>query len=564
MRDREFDSGAKSYTDIYENYRWEHPEYFNIAEDICDRHALDPERADNTALFYLEHTGRKEELTFRELKRLSDKLANVLRGSGLKAGDRLAILLPQRPETALAHLAAYKLGLVTVPLTVLFRRDALLYRLGNSGARAIVLEAESLPLLEAILPDLPALERVLVVGEPANWSGAAELISFGRAVEVAGEEFTPVRTKAEDPAFLVYTSGTTGNPKGALQAHRYLIGHLPGFELSHDFAPRPGDCFWTPADWSWVGGLVNILLAAWHYGCPVVGYKGNGPFDPERAFSLMAEYNVRNAFIPPTALKMMRQAGDAISHHKVNLRTLVSGGESLGAEMLEWGEKTLRVRINEFYGQTEINYFVGNCQSLWPAKPGSMGRAYPGHRVAILDSRGEPVKAGEVGEVALHRGDDPVFFLEYWKNPQATSEKFSGDWALTGDLAVQDEEGYLWFKGRKDDVIISAGYRFGPAEIEEALLKHPAVALAAVVGSADSLRGQIVKAFIKPAAGYAPSDKLASEIQDFIKENLARHEYPREIEFLEDFPLTTTGKIRRTELRLRELEQKSGSGEKKR
>ncbi|MEE8396927.1 MAG: AMP-binding protein [bacterium] len=427
----------------------------------------------------------------------------------------------------------------------------------DRAARAVVAEAESLPLLAEILPDLPGLKTVFVVGDPGSWGGAAELVPFWPALQQARPWPACAQTRPDDPAFIVYTSGTTGNPKGALHAHRYLIGHLPGFELSHDFTPVEGDCYWTPADWAWVGGLTDILLAAWHYGMPVVGYRGQGGFSPQKAYQLMGKYRVRNTLIPPTALKMMRQDSGLARRYGVNLRTLASGGEPLGAETLKWAERELGVRINEIYGQTEINYFIGNCQPLWPARPGSMGRPYPGHRVAVVDDGGRPLPPGQIGEVAALRGDDPVFFLEYWNNPQGTREKFIGDWALTGDLAVEDEEGYFWFKGRKDDVIISAGHRIGPTEIEEALLKHPGVALSAVVGSPDPLRGQVVKAFIKLAPGYAPSTLLAEELQQFVKENLARHEYPREIEFLEDFPLTTTGKIRRKELRLLELERKS-------
>jgi acetyl-CoA synthetase len=556
VREREIDPGVKSYDEAFESFRWQVPEFYNIAEDACDRHAENSALAGRTALFYEDHTGHEERYTFAELKERSDKLALVLAERGIGRGDRVAILMPQRPETALTHLAGYKLGAITVPLTVLFRRDALSFRLEDSGTRAIVLEEESLPLLEELLPELPELKTVLVVGHPPAWSAEAELVDFWSAVRQAEGPFRRVNTRADDPALLVYTSGTTGNPKGALHAHRYLMGHLTGFEFAHNLTPEEGDCFWTPADWAWVGGLLDILLAAWHYGLPVVGYKGSGPFDPEQALGLMEKYEVRNAFIPPTALKMMAQRTGIRERYKVNLRSMMSGGEALGAETLHWAEKELGVKVNELYGQTEINLIVGNCQKLWPALPGSMGRALPGHKLAIVDDEGRALPSGEMGEIAVLKGDDPVFFLEYWNNPEGTGEKFIGDWALTGDLAVQDEEGNFWFKGRKDDVIISAGHRIGPTEIEESLLKHPAVALSAVIASPDELRGNVVKAFIRPAPGYEPSQELAAEIQEFVKETLARHEYPREIEFLDDFPLTTTGKIRRNELRLRDLEKK--------
>lgn len=557
VRPREIDPRVRAYGEVYEGFRWQIPRRFNIAEDVCDRHADNPELAGRVALYFEDYTGRESQLTFRDLKALSDRFASVLGSRGLTRGDRFAVLLPQRPETAIAHLGIYKLGLIAVPLTVLFRHTALLYRLGHSGAKGIIVEAEQLELLSELLPELPDLKTVIVVdGLPPGGAGEGWL-DFQAALEEVAGEFIPVATGADDPAMIVYTSGTTGNPKGALHAHRFLIGHLPGFELSHNFFPQPGDCFWTPADWAWVGGLMDALFAAWHYGVPIVAYRGKGAFDPERACRLMEKYRVRNAFIPPTALKMMAQLTGLGQRYQVKLRTIMSGGEALSAATLDWAQETFGVRINEIYGQTEINYIVGNCAPLWEVRPGSMGRPYPGHRVAVVDEEGQPLQPGQMGEVAVLRGADPVFFIEYWRNPRATREKFIGDWALTGDLAEQDDDGYLWFKGRKDDVIISAGHRIGPTEIEEALLLHPAVALAAVVASPDALRGSIVKAFVKPAPGHTPSAELSRQIQDFVKDTLARHEYPREIEYLDEFPLTTTGKIRRLELRQRELARNS-------
>ncbi len=559
MRPREIDPRAGSYGEVYEGFRWQVPPRYNIAHDVCDRHAANPALRDRVALYYEDHDGRRSQLTFHGLKAVSDRLALVLAGRGMARGDRFAILLPQRPEAALAHLAVYKLGMVTVPLTVLFRHDALLYRLSDSGAKGIIVEREHLELIAELLPELPDLRTVLVVdGLPAGVHDGPWL-DFDEALRAATGRLEPVDTAADDPALLIYTSGTTGNPKGALHAHRFLIGHLPGFELSHEFFPQDGDCFYTPADWAWIGGLADALLAAWHYGIPNVAYKGQGGFDPERMLRRMEVYGVRNAFIPPTALKMMAHLTGIRERYKMNLRTVMSGGEALSASTLGWAEEHLGVRINEIYGQTEINYIVGNSAPLWEVRPGSMGRPYPGHRVAVVDDTGQPLPAGQLGQVAVHRGEDPVFFLEYWRNPQATAEKFIGDWALTGDLAETDPDGYLWFKGRADDVIISAGHRIGPTEIEEALLRHPAVALAAAVAAPDPLRGHVVKAFIKPSPGVKPSEELSRQIQDFVKDNLARHEYPRQIEYLDDFPLTTTGKIRRLELRQREAQRAGAS-----
>jgi acetyl-CoA synthetase len=416
------------------------------------------------------------------------------------------------------------------------------------------MSSESLAVIEPLLNELPNLNTIVLIdNESPQACSGREVLSFWNSVNAASDILTPVKTSADDPAIIIYTSGTTGNPKGALHAHRYLLGHLPAVELSHDFFPQEGDLFWTPADWAWIGGLINALFSSLHHGVPVVGCASRGRFDPEQAFALMEKYGVRNAFLPPTALRMMAQAPDVGTRYKLKLRSIMSGGESLGSQTLDWARDTLGVHINEIYGQTEINLVIGNCASLWEVRPGSMGRTYPGHDVVVVDERGSPLPRGQTGELAVYRGDDPVFFLGYWNNPQATGEKYIGDWALTGDLALQDEDGYFWFKGRTDDVIISAGHRIGPTEVENALMRHPSVAMAAVVAAPDELRGHVVKAFVTLAAGAAPSELLAGEIQTFVKETLAMHEYPRKIEFIDELPLTPTGKVRRNVLRDREV-----------
>lgn len=562
-REREFRPDVRGYDEAVGTFTWHVPERFNLWEDVCGRHAAG-EAAGRTAMVYEDAQGRVTRLTFRELDELAGRCSAVLASEGLSRGDRIAVLLPQRPETALAHLAAYRLGAIVVPLTVLFRRDALEYRLRNSGARAIVAGPDSLPLLAEMLPSLPLLRTVLLVGErygertDVGARGAVltgtpvRLRDFWAAQDQAGPLPPPADTLAADPALIIYTSGTTGDPKGALHAHRVLIGHLPGFELSHNLCPQAGDRFWTPADWAWIGGLMDVLMPAWHHALPVVSWHASGPFDAERALRMLVKHGVRNAFIPPTALKMMAQVPRVRQRFKISLRSLMSGGEALGAATLRWAQENLGVTVNEIYGQTEINYVVGNCAPLWPVRPGSMGRPYPGHALAVLDGNGRPLPPGQQGELAVLRQEDPVFFLEYWNHPEATRDKYAGEWARTGDLAVQDADGYLWFKGRADDVIISAGHRIGPTEIEGTLQRHPAVAMAAVVASPDELRGDIVKAFIKLAPGVSPSALLKRQIQAFVKDTLARHEYPRAIEFIDEFPLTPTGKVLRRELRQRE------------
>jgi acetyl-CoA synthetase len=313
--------------------------------------------------------------------------------------------------------------------------------------------------------------------------------------------------------------------------------------------------FWTPADWAWTGGLMDGLLPSWCYGKPIVAFEG-GKFDSERACRLMEKYAVTNAFIPPTALKMIRQVTD-IDRYQFKLRAIMSAGETMGAELYEWGQEVLGFQINEMWGQTEFNYLVGNCAPIMTVKPGSMGKPYPGHVVSVIDDDGNELPAGENGELAARRIGDPVMFLGYWNNDEATRDKFTGDWFCTGDVGYRDEDGYIWFVGRKDDVISSAGHRVGPGEIEDCLLKHPAVVQAAVIGSPDDLRGNVIKAYIVLAEDCTPSEALKSEIQAAVKTRLAAHEYPRAIEFIDEMPMTTTGKVRRVELRRMDQDQQN-------
>jgi acetyl-CoA synthetase len=459
----------------------------------------------------------------------------------------VAILLGQAPETALAHVAAYKLGAIAVPLFVLFGEEALAYRLADSGARLIVTDLANWPKVAALRERLPALHAAIVV----DGRGVDGTLDFANSCAAARDSFPVADTMAEDPAIIIYTSGTTGPPKGALHAHRVLLGHLPGVELPQRFFPKPGDVFWTPADWAWIGGLFDVLLPAWHHGVPVVARR-SAKFDPLEAHALMARHGVRNVFLPPTALKLMRQAGAAAAA-AVRLRSIGSGGETLGAELLDWGRAAFGLTINEFYGQTECNLVVANNADIMPVRPGSMGRAVPGHRVAIIDEAGTVLPDGATGEIAVSR-PDPVMFLGYWNNPEATAGKFAGPWLRTGDIGRRDGDGYLWYQGRADDVITSAGYRIGPAEIEDCLLRHPAVAMAAAIGVPDPIRTEIVKAFIVLKPGTAGHDELARAIQDHVRTRLAAHEYPRIVEFVDAMPLTATGKVMRRVLRDRDAE----------
>jgi acetyl-CoA synthetase len=538
---------AKNYQDLTNRFAWQIPERYNIGVDVCDKWAArDPDRL---ALIHLGGgdagaRGPIERYSFGDLRRLSNQLANLLEARGLRPGDRLAILLPQAPETALAHIAAYKLGVVAVPLFTLFGTEALAYRLANCGAKALVTDHAGIEKIGEIRDRLPDLEILLCRDGP----GPGAALDLRREMARASDDFRPRDSLADDPAMIIYTSGTTGPPKGALHAQRVLLGHLPGVEMPHELFPKPGDLFWTPADWAWIGGLIDVLLPSWHHGVPVLSHRF-AKFDPEEAFNLMADFKVRNVFMPPTALKMMRGVNPSRSaSRRVDLRSIGSGGETLGEELLDWGRETFGLTINEFYGQTECNLVVGNCAGIMPVRSGSMGRAVPGHDVAVVDEEGKTLPPGTPGTIAIRR-PDPVMFLEYWRNPEATAQKFAGDWLLTGDSAVQDDEGYFSFVGRDDDVITSAGYRIGPGEIEDCLIKHEAVAMAAAVGIADPLRTQRVKAFVVLNDGVTPSEALAREIQDYVKSRLAAHEYPREVKFIDVLPMTATGKIMRRKLR---------------
>ncbi len=531
---------SRDYAVLHGQFRWQVPPAFNIGVAVCDTWAgREPRR---TAIIHCRPDGGRDELSYGWLRETSNRLVNTLAAHGISRGDRVAILLPQMPEVAATHIATYKLGAVAIPLAILFGAEALLHRLKDAGVKAVITNAQGLAKIAGLRDTLPNLSFIL------SLDGAGEgAQDFHTTIGRASDDFMPVATAATDPALMIYTSGTTGAPKGALHAHTVLLGHLPGVEFVNEFFPQVGDRMWTPADWAWIGGLINVMLPSLYYGVPVVARKFD-KFDPEDAFALMAREGVRNAFIPPTALRMLRVAPDPRGRHAIALRTVGSGGEPLGVETYEWGKAALGLTINEFYGQTECNYVVGSCAAAGVSKPGAIGKPVPGHRVAVIRPDGALCAAGEVGQIAVHR-PDPVMFLKYWNRDEATREKFIGDWMTTGDQGSMDQDGYISFVGRDDDVITSAGYRIGPGEIEDCLIAHPAVALAAVVGKPDPMRTEIVKAFIVLKEKSAASEALAKEIQAFVRTRLSAHEYPREVAFIDELPMTTTGKVIRRMLR---------------
>ncbi len=568
----------RQIADEYERRRrafsWSIPAHYNIGVDCCDRWALaDPDRA---AIVEIGPDDQPKAQSFGELRSQSNRIANALRKRGIGRGDCVALLLPQSRHVAAAHIAIYKLGAVALPLASLFGVEALTYRLNDSSAKGLICDAPGLAKIREIgASSLPDLQTILCLDGAEN---SAE--DFLAAVAAESRDFAPVETLADDPALMIYTSGTTGLAKGALHGHRVLLGHLPGVQMPHDDFPQPGDLMWTPADWAWAGGLLNVLLPSLHFGVAVVA-RPFRKFDPEAAFALIAAQGIRNAYIPPTALRMMRAVKAPRAKYDFSLRSVNTGGESLGAETFHWGREELGLTINESYGQTECNLVLASSALLGVNRPGAIGKPVPGHDVAVIRPDGSICDDEETGEIAVkaflsevesgsreenaakgetgaHRSDriglgsrrpNPVMFLSYWRRPEATEQKFLGDWMLTGDRARRDRDGYVFFLGRDDDVISSAGYRIGPAEIEDVLLRHPAVANAAAVGKPDNLRGEIVKAFVVLKPGFSPSPELAKEIQAQVKSRLSAHEYPREIEFASELPLTTSGKIIRRLLR---------------
>jgi acetyl-CoA synthetase len=595
-------AGASShdfYQAMQQGFGWHVPEHFNMAEVCSRRWAAQADASTRVAI--VEHAAADANghvveprcYTYAQLQQAADALSHVLTDFGVQRGDRVAIVLPQRFETAVAYVAVMQMGAVAMPLSLLFGPEALEYRLQDSEAVVAIVDSSSVSNLLAVRAQCTALREVMGV----DLSNASDMlhvdVDYASAIAAQQRAFTAVQTKADEGAVLIYTSGTTGPPKGALIPHRALIGNLTGFVCSQNWfgfatqatpaqasntmqLPTGSDAvFWSPADWAWTGGLMDALLPTLYFGRPIVAW--NGRFSPELAFTLMQQHGVTHTFLFPTALKAMMKAYPKPStQFKLKLQAMMSAGEAVGDAVFGYCQTQLGITVNEMFGQTEINYIVGNCAMEWgsvgegvsahrknvgwPAKPGSMGKGYPGHRVAVIDDEGHECPTGVPGDVALNRYNqhgepDPIFFLGYWKNEKSTLGKYTGDWCRTGDMAVRDEDGYLWYQGRADDVFKAAGYRIGPSEIENCLVKHPAVANAAVVPKPDAERGALVKAYVVLAAGHEASDALVADLQLHVRGKLAPYEYPKEIEFISELPMTTTGKVQRRVLRLQEEER---------
>ena len=578
--------GSDNYGAMHQGFRWQVPEQFNIAQVCCSRWAQQPGAGMRVAIRAHGAAGEHSSLSYSQLQHAANQASGLLRSLGVKRGDRVAIVMPQRFETAIAYMAVFQLGAVAMPLSMLFGPEALEYRLQDSEAGVAICDESSIANLLQVRPVCPALRTVVGVGPAAREAD----IAWQTELDRQPASFAPEQTRAEEGAILIYTSGTTGPPKGAYLPHRALIGNLPGFVCSQNWfgfrtdasaaspspEPETQSVFWSPADWAWTGGLMDALLPTLYFGRPIVAC--NARFSPELAFTLMQEQGVTHTFLFPTALKaMMKVYPEPRRQFTLKLQAMMSAGEAVGDAVFGYCRDQLGVVVNEMFGQTEINYVVGNCSMNgrssksvgWPARPGSMGKGYPGHRVAVIDDDGNECAVGVPGDVALNRFDihgdpDPIFFLGYWKRDEATRAKYTGDWCRTGDLATRDEDGYLWYQGRADDVFKAAGYRIGPGEIENCLVKHPAVINAAVVPKPDADRGALVKAFVvlspdfaaargMPGRNAAQFDAdLIAELQLHVKGKLAPYEYPKEIEFIDALPMTTTGKVQRRVLRLRE------------
>jgi acetyl-CoA synthetase len=549
------------YDALYQSFQWMIPEDCNIAQLCCGRWSDDPERI---AIVVDDPLNGHREVSYANLQHDANRLSHVLRSLGVERGSRVAIVMPQRPEVAVAHISCQQLGAIAMPLSVLFGPEAIEYRLQDSEAMVAIVDPSALAAIDAALPHCPSLKHVIALD-----TQRADLIDWTNVLANAPDRFTPVATSANDPAILIYTSGTTGSPKGALIPQSALIGNLPGFVASQNWFPQEGDVFWSPADWAWTGGLMDALLPTLYFGRTIIASRAR--FSPEHAFELMARHGVTNTFLFPTALKMMMKAVPAPKQrYSLKLRAIMSAGEAVGDAVFQWVQDALDITVNEMFGQTEANYLVGNCALYWPARAGSMGKPYPGHRVAVLDDTGQPLGPGQIGEVGLHRCDshgqpDPVIFTGYWHRPDASRDKYRGDWLMTGDLAEMDADGYLWYRGRADDMFKAAGYRIGPSEIENCLVKHPAVANAAVVPTPDAERGNLVKAFVvltpETTRGEQQDAELIKALQQHVRGQLAPYEYPKKIEFIDALPMTTTGKVQRNVLRALEMKRAAGENQ---
>jgi acetyl-CoA synthetase len=520
-----------SYDRACTEHRWQVPERLNIATEVCDRHPRE-----QLAMIHEDPEGNVRRVSWGEIQDQAARFAHALQARGVRPGDRVAMLLPPTPETASAFFGAWKVGGILLSMSVLYGDDGIRHRLTDSQAKVLVTDAANAGRIEPSLVDqVLILDDGLLADRPTR--------------------FDTVDTAAEDPAQLYYSSGTTGMAKGILHAHRYILAHEE-FVYCHDV--QAGEIFHGMGEWAWAAGICP-LLGPWRHGAVQAVLQRRGGFDPHRQLDFLSRHGVTNVFGTPTAIRSMMAIPDAGRRYPQRFRVVCSAGEPLNPEAIRWFRDQYGVTVLDYYGLTESYPLCANYPFL-EVREGSMGKPMPGWEVAILDEDERPVGPGERGEICLRARSNPHYPLGYWNRPEDSAEVFGGEWFHTKDAASADEDGYFWYEGRADDVIIAAGYRIGPFEVESACLEHPAVAEAAAVASPDERRGNVVKAFVVPASGYSPTDELAEEIQEFVRQHLSAYAYPRLIEFVEDLPKTLTGKIRRIELRQQELERVRGAG----
>jgi acetyl-CoA synthetase len=493
-------------------------------------------------MIHEDETGAVHVQSFAEVDAAATNLAAALRALGYGRGSLVGIHTGQHPDTGVAHMAVCKLGGTAVTLSQLYGPETLRHALNDCKLPVIVTsDAAWAPLRTTAAQDFPHLEHVLC-RNPAT--GEHDLAA---ALATPASDFVADFTGADDPALLMYTSGSTGKPKGILHGHRILAAYTPSINLFFDLSMQEhGAVYYSPSDWAWVGGLLDMLFPAWMAGRAVATSEAR--FSAEQAYGFMARHKVTHTFLAPTAIKRLAQTPDPHGEYDLALKVICTGGEAPAAETLSWAEDALHVVCNEFYGMTEVNHLIGNCAALFPRKPDSMGRAYPGHDVRLVDGEGRDVPDGTEGEIVTPK-TAPTRYLGYLNNPGKTAEMELGPYLRTHDMAVRDSEGYFWYKGRSDDLIKSSGFRIGPAEIEECLLAHPAVVEAAVIGKPDAERGSIVKALVKLKAGTIGDSALVDTLRSHVKVALAGYKAPREVVFVDAFPMTSSGKINRRALR---------------
>lgn len=530
------------YDQLQSAFEWEIPDHFNLASVLTDQWS----ERETTAIFAATPDCQRT-VSFAELQHRVNKLANFLAANGIGEGDKVGISAPQIPETLITHLAAWKLGAVSVPTSVLFGQEALRYRFVDANIDACIAAESNIDTVRAVVDDL-SVTTILTTGVESRRPGE---LDFSAAIADCSPARETVDTAPEDPCLIIYTSGTTGQPKGVVHGHQMLLGQLPHFACSFcNLELHDTDVFYAPIEWSWIA-MFNFIVPALFYGRPLVAYAG-GSFDPAETFELLERYAVTCFGVPPTALRKMKAISDPAEQYDIDaVRVVETGGEALNQDIVAWASEVFGATIHENYGQTEADVVIGDCTALGPRKQGSMGRVLPGHEVSVVDPETlEPVQDGETGELAVRYVDDPVCFINYLHKPQRTAEKVQDGWLLTGDLAAKTSDGYYTFKGRSDDIIISAGYRIDPTEIEETLTAHAAVRDAGVVGVSHEERGEVPKAFVVVESSAIRSS-LESELEAHVKQQLALYDYPREWEFLEELPTTITGKTDRSVLKSR-------------